>query len=297
MRAGLQLKGAPLLWREGVLLRVTDDSTVLYGDAAPLPGFSRDTVDDVMTELARHDASSLSRANFACASLSWAVSHMVPQEFLDDMRIKSALLISGEAEVAQALLDYAANEEAVVIKLKVDGRAPAQELVAVGRLVWHFGSALQLRLDGNRQLSIEHTTRLWDVAGETLAWFEEPVPLSEVGGLDVKLPLAVDECLYESGDGPMPAEAVMMQQRARAWIVKPTLLGPERTDALIAAARKDNVLCVISSAFESAVGRASLRLLAATTCQNVAHGLGTAPFFAEDFTSSSLAALQWKQIA
>ena len=86
--------------------------------------------------------------------------------------------------------------------------------------------------------------------------------------------MALDETLVALRDVP---------GGAAAYVLKPTLLGSRRTLELVELAQTNEVSVVISSAFESAVGRADLVRFAARVAPEAVHGLGTGPAFAEDF--------------
>ena len=64
----LPVKGAEAEMREGILLRSSADPN-LWSEASPLPGFSQDTIGDVIKALASHDQK-VPALEFAIDSLS-----------------------------------------------------------------------------------------------------------------------------------------------------------------------------------------------------------------------------------
>ena len=224
------------------------------GDACPLPAFSIDSVADV-------DGAIL-RGQTTTASLSWALH---------------ALDLNEHAEVATAGLvteadDVEAGDHACV-KMKVGRRPLAEELRALASL---RSTGVRIRLDGNRALTPEATARLADAAGDALKYVEEPVAPEHLAACMQRAPIALDETLLDAPVAEVP-------RGAAAFVIKPTLLGAEHTLALTALAARRGTPVVVSSCYESAVGRAGLVRFAAATAPDTVHGLGTGPAFASDF--------------
>ena len=237
--------------RRGWLLRNEDG----VGDACPLPNFSRDTLDDVDAFVARKGAPS--------ESATWATFTTRPgvDEALE-AKVRTAELVTDLDE---------ADAPFACVKLKV-GRAPLQaELQTVARL---RAQGVRLRLDGNRALTVADAQQLADAAGDALEFFEEPVAATALEHAIARIPVALDEALLEH-------EAV--PAGAAAYVLKPTLLGADRTLALVQLAEARGTPVVISSCYESAVGRAALVRFAAAVAPDVTHGLGTGSAFAADY--------------
>lgn len=138
-----------------------------------------------------------------------------------------------------------------------------------------------LRLDGKRTLSVDDARALADVAAP-LEFFEEPV-----AGLDglvelcrAGVPVALDETVREVA--PHDAEALLRRAPFAAVVLKATLLGPRAVEAWLDAARNTDTKVVVSSVFESGLGRQSLHQLARRVAPDVVHGLGTGAFFSQD---------------
>jgi len=236
--------------RRGWLLRRNGAAA----DACPLPYFSTDALGDVEASLAQELAQ-------PTASLSWALH---------------ALERRGEASVQTAGLAAGTEDTPggahACVKLKVGRRPLREELAAVTRL---RQAGAQLRLDGNRALTLDAAKQLADAAGDALEFLEEPVGPSDLEDAMQQLPIALDETL--AAGGPTPTGAV-------AFVLKPTVLGAARTLELVAAADDADIPVVVSSAYESAIGRAALIRFAAVVGPDTAHGLGTGTAFARDFT-------------
>lgn len=221
------------------------------GDACPLPSFSPDSLETVAAALL---------GGGSTESLSWA-RHALPLE--GDATVRTAGLVVAAAD--------AGPPQSPCVKLKV-GRLPlAEELEAIAR----FKSAgVTLRLDGNRALSLDDAARLFDAGGDAVEFLEEPVAARDLDAAMARMPIALDETLLEGGPPP---------SGAAAFVLKPTVLGAPRTLELVQHAQARDLPVVISSSYESAVGRAALIRFAASVAPQIVHGLGTGPAFAEDF--------------
>jgi O-succinylbenzoate synthase len=275
LRAPLITARSTLHHRDGVLVR---DEQGRLGDACPLPGWSRETVDQVVGHL---DGStdgewppSLSFAAATRATFPMFAPTVAITTFIDDAR---------QAAVV--------TNPRTTIKLKVGTHGHDVDVAAIKGLRARV-PGLQLRLDGNRQLTIAHTHALAELAGVALQWFEEPVPLSSLAMLDASIPLAADECFFLHGDDSHFVE--MMRDRAIAWVLKPMMMEMIHTKRWQQQALLLNKHVVISSVFESAVGRSALLNLAADH-PTMAHGLDTGRYLANDITDV-FCTLSWQAV-
>jgi hypothetical protein len=249
--------------REGALLRAPDGR---LADLCPLPGLSPASLDEELAALAAD-------APLAAGSWAlWALEHapIAAEDLGQDLGVASALLVDGE-------LPATAGDAPPVLKVKVGRRALDVEAAWIADLA---AAGHMLRLDGNRRLTPDAARALAAAAGPRLAFLEEPVPPAATAALADVLPLALDETLTEISD---PAAL----PPAAAWVLKPTLLGAALTETLVEAAARRGLPIVVSSCFESAVGRLALARAARTWAPDVAHGLGTAGWLQADFTTSA----------
>ncbi len=279
---------APLVHRDGVLVRIHDEDSGknTWADACPLPGLSPDTLTDVINAVEGEHSNELP------PSLLWALHSAQPIETLQQASTSTALLLDDVRAPVPALSPGA------TVKLKVGRRSLEEDLdrvVEVACAVRKAGG--MLRLDGNRRLDVAGATALAAAAGDVLAFFEEPVPAAQLRALPTWLPLALDEWLDElfahGGLSRLPT--------AVAWVVKPMVLGADVTQRLVEAAVRRSITVVVSSAYESMVGRAGLAVFAAEVDRGsgmpVVHGLGTGAAFAIDLEldEQRLLALPWKR--
>ncbi|NVL90387.1 MAG: o-succinylbenzoate synthase [Desulfobacterales bacterium] len=169
-------------------------------------------------------------------------------------------------------------------KLKV-GRNSIQKDIEITRDVRRLiGDDVILRLDANRAWGIDDALVFAEaVADCKIDYIEEPVetlPLLKklIDETGLSLPLALDESLLE-----LTPEAFSSMSGIKAIVLKPTLLGLEKTMQFARAATAQGMTPVISSAFESSIGLTALAHLAACiNTTDVPAGLDTLDWFKED---------------
>ena len=293
-------------WSERASCIITlesDDGRRGRGEAAPLPGFSPDSLAACEQALLAFDARGIAvrlgpdqdligelrraslrlppnlpaaRAALESALLElWARAAGVPAWALlhagsspPEPRALAALLM-GEPEQAVAEARTARARGLTTFKFKI-GRpgALARELATVEALRRELGPEARLRLDANQALSAADAQRyLPQFAACELEFIEEPCSPQERPALDaLGLPLALDESLL-SGARP--------QRGDRALILKPTLVGGVAACVELArAARAVEAQVIFSHAFEGPLGLAlSAALALALGSETMAHGL------------------------
>lgn len=284
--------------REGLLLETVEDGESSWGEAAPLPGFSRESLGDarrrleeVMEELSRAESPSREAAaslpsGSPSAGFALGAVFAGPRLGAPDGSLALCGLLSGGREEVLSGAGRMRDAGYAAVKLKV-GRGSVEgdaDLVREVRSV--LGDGVSLRLDANRAWSFEEAARFARLVAEAgIEFIEEPLEgagrlreLAETTGL----PVALDESLAEMDPGGAEAH-----DYARAFVLKPTVIGARRTSSFAAAAKAIGAAAVISSSYESGVGTMCLIRLAAELGDGAA-GLDTYRRFAEDVISPAL---------
>ena len=308
----VKLEDATLHHREGALVRlIADDGSEGWGEAAPLPGFSTESLREAMrqlrtmapvlvgremptslsvlrdpppTELARLAPSvrfglELGLLNLTAASQGETLLDLLTDHARSTISVNGLLSGSGESVLANA---SSMREEGYgAVKLKV-GRREVAEDVEVVRGVWEIlGGGVSLRLDANRAWGFDGAVRFADgISGVRVEYVEEPLAeparLSELARA-WGLPVALDESLSGMSSGDLGWHPYV-----GAVVLKPTLLGGvSRTLRFSEEARTLGMAPVVSSSYEAGVGTGALVALAAAVGDEPA-GLDTYRALAED---------------
>jgi len=316
-------RNARLQWseRESCIIRLeSGDGNRGQGEAAPLPGFSPDSLpacrqaltaldlagiterlepnQDVTGELGRASSRLPESLPAARAALEgalldlWSRAAGMPAWALLSPAARTpipravAALLMGEPEQAmtQALAARARGVRSFKFKIGRPG-ALDRELSAVRQLRAELGSLVRLRLDANQSLTVAEAKQyLPGFLACQLEFIEEPSAPLDLCQLDeLELPYALDESLA-GGARPRPGD--------RAVILKPTLLGGvSGCFPIIRAAHAVGADVILSHAFEGPLGLALSACLALSVgSETRAHGLDlegarldgfSLPFFSE----------------
>ena len=291
----LPLGGETHSRRRGLLVRLgTRQGAAGWGDAAPLPGFSPETLDDVVEQAraaapewtGRHvpepddDLSGLLGAlpmGTNCpASLRFAAESALV-ELLAAARKTSPAAVLGTPRASvslNALITDPENEGSAqaarlrehgypAVKVKVGRESVEEDVRGLRAIRKALGVDTALRADANRAWSMEQAVAFAEATQDLgMAYVEEPLTnpacLPELAAR-TDLPIALDETTREN-------EASVLRDDApvAAVVLKPTLLGGLRaTLRWCHAAQANGVTPVISAAYESGIGLRTLVALAA----------------------------------
>jgi len=278
--------------REGVLVRLTDTTGGAgYGEAAPIPWFGTETVDEVEAacrELGeKADEARLAEVpgRFGCLRNALTVARKPADAWIPQHKHLgvAALLPAGRA----ALMPIAAKAEAGfrVFKWKVGVEDVADELVLLDDVCAALPNGAKLRLDANGAWDRRQAERwLERCADRPVEFVEQPISAAARGAVDLLLGLAGDFptplALDESLTGEHDIERWLGAGWPGVFIVKPALLGD--VAAALATLAKAKAAVVFSSALETAVGaRAALQAALAWPGEPRALGFGVWPLFAD----------------
>ncbi len=320
--ATLKLGGALLFEREGLLVRLKSSTgAVGWGDIAPLPGFSEETLAEAREQITAQrealrgwfitadwiepegtfmhhlDAQALAPSvrfglelalwNLHAAARRTSVAHLLARQPRTAVSLNGLLMGSAEDIREHAWQMREAGYQAV--KLKVGREALEKDIERVRAVSRVLGPGVGLRLDANRAWSPDEAAAfVRGIAGVTIEYLEEPLQdprrLPEFAEA-YQVPIALDETLVG-----ISAEALGAHAYARAIILKPTLLGgliPTRRLAQRATAL--GMTPVFSASFETGVGLQGLvALAAALSPDDIPAGLDTYRWLADDVINPRL---------
>lgn len=287
---------------------VEENGFVGLGEASPLPGFSRESLEEAAEQLASSTSALIGRnltkdclynneafsqelnnsglspsARFGIELALWNIYAALEGKSLTELLCSSPVgsvpvngLLNGSVRevLAEGYRMREAGYEAV--KLKVGGRSVGEDAELVRSLRGVLGEGVSLRLDANRAWSfVEAASFARAIEGVEYEYMEEPLAdPSRFADFarEFGAPVALDESLVG-----MSPEGLERHGYARAVVIKPTMIGGiSQTLRLAEEAHRLGITPVISSAYETGVGAGALLALAAATGGgSVAAGLDT----------------------
>lgn len=216
--------------REGLVLRWNEG----WGEIAPLPGFSRETIEEAREEI-----------------LSFLFSKVEPK--LPSVRFGIACAAKPflrEPLKAPLCALHRPRRGCSSLKLKLGNLSLSEAIALVQRYIGKF----QLRLDFNRAWTLEQALQFASYFSVfDFEYLEEPVNnlLDLIRfSQETKFPIAIDESLQEEGFLEIPT--------LKAAVVKPTLLGG-------IPPLPSHLKIVLSSAYESSLALLQIAQLAEET--------------------------------
>lgn len=301
LAAPLSLETESIDSREGVLVRLRDDEgNEGWGEAAPLPGFSSETLDEATNDLQNRarDLVGLQLATSGegifdtvprCSlpSVEFAIESAVSRLYAatgdrslstmfgeghDTVRVNAFVpdLRSTVGDVVRQILDQ--GYEAV--KVKVGRHDLEWEADRIRDLSQDFGSDVDIRLDANRAWSFDEACTFFERLGPvSIDYIEEPLQALDQLSRFVRVtgrPVALDETTRE-----IAPEDVLVWDDVAAIVLKPTLLGGIRTvRRWTVVARRSGARPIFSGSYESGVGMQMLVGLA-SAFSDFPSGFGT----------------------
>jgi O-succinylbenzoate synthase len=315
-RAPVRTAHGPWAEREGLIVRIECNGRVGWGEAAPIPWFGTETVDEAEAGLKAlgewTDAEKLATlpVRLGCARSALAAAMIEvgrvsdPPSGASDAEVESAkgrvgdppsLGVAALLPAGRAALTQIAPRAEIgfrVFKWKVGVGDAADELALLDDLCAALPEGAKLRLDANGAWDRRRAERWLERCAERPVEFvEQPCFAAAAEGAtqqrktedvlrglaeDFPTPIALDESVVGEGD--------VARWLGAGWpgvfVIKPALLG-DAAGALVQLA-KAKAPVVFSSALETAVGaRTALRLAFAWKGEARALGFGVWPLFSE----------------
>lgn len=288
--------------REGLLVRLENDAgAVGWGEAAPIPWFGTETVEDdeagarALGEWTTAETIAAVPARLGCLkhALAAASDELAGSKTIAAHKALgiAALLPAGRA--ALAAIPPRAELGFRVFKWKVGVGDPADELALLDDMCAALPSGAKLRLDANGAWD-RRTAERWleRCAERPVEFVEQPIARDARGADDLLLGLAGDYPTPIALDESLVGESDLERWIGAGWpgvfVIKPALMADVR--AAMAAMAKAKASVVFSSALETAVGaRDALRVAFAWkgepdstgSPQPRALGFGMWPLFAD----------------
>ena len=298
----LQTSGTTYTYREGVWLQLQWGDYYGFGEAAPLAGFSQETLKEVHYVLegfyqaidgeiidkeelpflieAHTEGSPSARfaIETACYDLLAKESKKTLSMYMNPNSY-TEISVNGITGV------HMPGDGFSVMKVKVGFRNLFDEIEHMEQLTQLYGEDISFRLDANGSFDLPKAIRFCkEMEVFNIDYIEQPLPAKELVDLaelryHTKIPIAVDESLTDFSS----AEENIEEQTADIFIVKPMISGGfSECKKIIKLAKEENIRVVITSSLETGIGRMACLHLAAANEVREACGLATGDFLQEE---------------
>lgn len=263
--------------REGLwLVALQGEQVIGFGEAAPLPGFSGESLESVVHWLRQANWGSGLIPYPPFPSLQWAF-----------FCLKSRWMLEGAAHTSESKTAAYSNDNGFSVgdrsqPIKVKLKGDTQD---VHRIETALSQANRVRLDPNRSWSRALAEKiLASVELNRIDFLEEPCA-SLTDSVEVcrqyGVALALDESTRELSPDSEPVARLFDASLAPSppvMVLKPMLLG-DRLQAWMDLGARMSCRMLISSSYETVQGLSMLSALAHKMAPNEAHGLGTGHIF------------------
>lgn len=300
--------------REGLLLSIGDGIHTGWGEATPMPGWSNHGIESATGALAAATAAlgviddpddlrveelvdDLDEAPHARAALAGALADLrarraglpLAATLGDDPAPQVAVnaLVSARApDDVAAECAAAAADGITTVKLKVGAVDPGTDRMRIAAARAALGAAAVLRLDANGAWDVDTAVAvLHDAANHDIGWCEEPTEgidaIAEVGRRSA-VPVAVDESARNLDD----VARALGTRAIDVIVVKPQGFGgPDLAVRAIRLAEQFGATAVVTTVIDGAIGVTHALHVAAVADGELAHGLATSTFLADDVAS------------
>lgn len=290
--------------KKGFILEITDElGNISCGECSPLAGFSKESLEDCEVELANLESTlpllqfeNLNSFDCKNSAVQFAVDQCFLNLFLSrDKNLLNHFNFQNTIINVNAVIGLVTIKEAIetiakkislgysTFKLKVGRDNPYEDFGLIERIREEFGTNITLRLDANRKWSADEAIEyLGYLHNFNLEFVEEPCE-SICSNLRTMEEVPVEVAVDESIESFEHAMKVIKECKVNYLILKPMINGGIFSSIkLIKAAEEVSKKVIISSSFESSIGKSALVFLSALTNHNLAHGLDALSFFAND---------------
>lgn len=299
--------------RDGIIIECVTDQFQCYGDVAPLPGYSKETLDDVQKVLSNKKDTLESKLSTTTNNIVDCLQDFYKEEDipntlqfgLDSVAYQIQAFNSGK-NLREHLFSAAPDKipvNAIVSLQSEDYAADIQKHISEGFQTIKFKIGINfelefnrlqkiradfpdliIRLDANQAWTIETASRnCQKLESLNIEYCEEPLNKPTPGNFEIlnsntQLPLALDDSLYQVSYWPnlLPYTSYL--------IIKPMFLGSfTKIFETKRFADTHNNKAIFTTSLESGIGRRVTAVLASGKgSPQIAHGLTTGKLLAKD---------------
>ena len=301
----LETASGSIVERSGLIVILTDDEgNNAYGDIAPLEMPGMTVISDCINQIEqvknvlgkKNDIELLIRNENFAPEVKFGIEQALHSLKLikngnndssphsNTIAINALIGIGDEDEIfkkAAGLIE----EGYKTIKIKINNVDLGNKIDMLNRLYAGFGNTFRVRLDANGSLSFDEAEEFLSFLNPfMIEYIEDPV-----NDIDNLIALQEKSAVRIALDEPVTSknmDDLLDIPSIKYYVIKPVKIGFYRTIDIINAAESKNKSIVISSVFESAVGRSALLYLASLIRGAHAHGLDTGKYLVKDLEDS-----------
>jgi o-succinylbenzoate synthase len=298
--------------RKGFIITIKDSEKIKgVGDAAPFPDFGSESFENGETflkefklnlqiDLKNFENSLLQNLdqldrypalrhgfeqaflNYVCSKTKVSLNELLNRESSRKINVNGIIgfgTIEDTFSKAKSLINIGYK----TLKIKVGRENFKDDFKAIEGIRNIAGSEINIRIDANGKWNFENAkNNLKKLEKFNIEYCEQPVTKA-INFIRLReqttIPLAADESIRSVQE----ADDFITKKAVSVLILKPMMLGGIISTMKIAdRAKKEKIKVVITSSFESAIGRSFAILAASFLKDETAHGLGTAELFEKD---------------
>ena len=307
--------------RKGFIIKLKSETAEGIGDASPFPEFGSETYEDAENALndinldikinidqvfesitktlyifekfpALHHGLEQALLNLICKEKKITLEKLLEIKIQNSVKINGIIGFDSVEESVKSAVELA-KKGFQTLKIKAgrdsDDGGFEEDYKCISEIRKGIVDEIRLRIDINGKWNLlEAADNLKDLEKFNIEYAEQPVnKLSDFIELSkiAKIPLAADESIRSLND----AKKFIESGSVNYLIIKPMMLGGLlKSLEIIKLAETKNIKTVISSSFESAIGRVNALIAAASINDNIAHGLSVGEYFENDFLPGKL---------
>lgn len=305
--------------REGFIVQLTSNGVDGFGEIAPLPGFNKESMAEVLRQLEKVKAFFQNRPilnglekldgqmqkwlkplnlsasvqcgvemavlNLIANARKKTLHQLISTEGREHIRLSG--LIQGSKEEVMKQAQHLIDQGYRAMKLKVGGniQESIEKVKAVNEVIWEKAV---LHVDANQAWSVKDATEFANAIGPAAVDYIEE-PFADTEKIDeffdaTLIPVALDESI-----STLSFDEVKSLSGVDVIVLKPTVLGGiEKTWQMMQLAKAKAILPIISSSYESSVGILTLANIAGSLSRDNEAGLDTLKWFKKDLLKDPL---------
>ncbi len=217
--------------------------------------------------------------NLICIERKTTLSELFNKPVSRNISVNGVIGLLNPEEALAKAIEFRKNSYRT-LKIKLGREKFEDDYLVLKNVRNEIGKNIKIRVDVNGKWGVDEAiNNLKQIEGFDIEYVEQPVPSIE-DFIEIQkgtsIPLAADESLRSYDD----AIKIIKNNLASVLILKPMMLGGLTTSLkIIDEAEKNNFKVVISSSFETSIGRSIAVFAAGILKQQSAHGLDVSDYF------------------